>query len=135
VETHAGVLTLLWHDRSHAPERFWGDFYVALLDALRARKPWFATAGGVVDWFARRRAVRFERTAAGVRLSCPGPAIDPPLAVRVHGPRGAETGGPGRPAAWVDIPWAGTDGDDVQRRLAGAASPDPAAVPAASASR
>ncbi len=22
-----GVLTVLWHDRSHGPERFWGDFY------------------------------------------------------------------------------------------------------------
>src|SRR5207253_9032885 len=23
-----GVLTMLWHDRSHGPERFWGDFYL-----------------------------------------------------------------------------------------------------------
>ena len=25
-----GVLTVIWHDRSHGPERFWGDFYIKL---------------------------------------------------------------------------------------------------------
>jgi hypothetical protein len=125
-ETYGGVLTVLWHDRSHAPERFWGDFYVSLLRALQARTPWFGTAGAVVEWFARRRAVRFERTTAGIRLRSPGAHVDPPLAIRLHVARPEATGGSEGKDAWVDVPWAGTAGDDLAPRL-------PAAVPAASA--
>src|SRR5439155_671266 len=49
-----GVLTVLWHDRSHGPERFWGDFYIRLVQALKSSKGWFATAGRVVSWFRKR---------------------------------------------------------------------------------
>src|SRR5262249_2069464 len=34
-QKHGGVLTVLWHDRSHGPERFWGDFYVDLVQTLK----------------------------------------------------------------------------------------------------
>ena len=55
-----GVLTTNWHDRSLAPERLWGDFYIRLLEALKANGGWFATAGETVAWFKKRRAVSFS---------------------------------------------------------------------------
>jgi len=30
-----GSVTVNWHDRSIAPERLWGDFYVELVDELK----------------------------------------------------------------------------------------------------
>jgi hypothetical protein len=83
-----GVLTVLWHDRSHGPERFWGDFYIGLVRALKSANAWFCTAGQAVDWFRKRRAVRFERVerAGGtrIRLCYDGDAIRPPLRVVMH---------------------------------------------------
>jgi len=61
-EQHGGALTINWHDRSIAPERLWGDFYLDLLDELKRRNPWFPTSAQAVTWFQRRRAARFERT-------------------------------------------------------------------------
>jgi len=55
-----GVLTLLWHDRSHGPERFWGEFYVRLVQKLRSLGVWFGTAAQVVNWFQKRREVIFR---------------------------------------------------------------------------
>jgi len=55
-----GVLTINWHDRSIAPERLWDGFYRTLLDKLRAAGAWFATAADCVDWFKKRRLIRFE---------------------------------------------------------------------------
>jgi len=98
--TFGGVLTVLWHDRSHAAERFWGDFYLRLLGTLKRARPWFATASDVVAWFRKRRAVRFERVdgadGARVRLRYEGEPIDPPLRVVLHEPE--REGGP--PLAW-----------------------------------
>ena len=111
-----GVLTVLWHDRSHAPERFWGDFYIRLVNALEARGAWFGTAGQVVEWFAKRRRVRFERTATGIRLRYHGDAISPALTLRVHGRQSADHR-PEQAALWTDISWAGDDLEEVERRL------------------
>lgn len=96
-----GVLTILWHDRSHGPERFWGDFYKKLVAALRERNAWFATAGQAVDWFQKRRDVRFEEceaedSSSGIRLRCHGEKIQPPLTIRLH-----------RKSAVVDTRWNG----------------------------
>jgi hypothetical protein len=55
-----GVLTILWHQRSLAPERLWGRFYAALLEEMQKNKVWFGTAGDVVKWFEKRRRVSFE---------------------------------------------------------------------------
>ena len=63
-EKMGGVLTVLWHDRSHGPERFWGDFYIKLLGELRASSAWFATASQAVEWFRRRRTIRFTEVQA-----------------------------------------------------------------------
>jgi hypothetical protein len=102
-----GVLTVLWHDRSHAPERFWGGFYVGLLERLRSRTPWFGTAGQIVDWYRRRRAIRFARadelTRGRVDVSSDGGFLQPPAVVRFHRPASA-----GAPATFTDISWDGT---------------------------
>jgi peptidoglycan/xylan/chitin deacetylase (PgdA/CDA1 family) len=96
-----GVLTVIWHDRSHGPERLWGDFYVRLIDALRSSGAWFGTASQAVEWFRKRREVHFERgkTSGDARpyLRYDGEEIQPPLRVRVHQAR----------SKCVDIPWNG----------------------------
>jgi len=114
-----GVLTVLWHDRSHAPERFWGDFYFRLVQALRSLDGWFGTAVQVVGWFRKRRAVRFERveTADGTAQTCicyDGQEIVPPLNIRVH----RSYGGVNDPTSnSVDIPWSGETGAELDRLL------------------
>jgi hypothetical protein len=55
-----GTVTVNWHDRSIAPERLWGDFYVDLVEDLNNRGAWFSTASQAVTWFRKRRAVSFE---------------------------------------------------------------------------
>jgi len=75
-----GVLTVLWHDRSHAPERFWGDFYARLVAHLKMSDAWFGTGSHVVNWFEKRRAVRFDRG----EVQYTGERIEPPLTVRLH---------------------------------------------------
>lgn len=109
-----GVLTLLWHDRSHAPERLWGEYYIGLLQSLSSRKCWFGTAAQVVSWFRHRRKVRFERVeeqgSVRIRLHHEGDEIVPPLRIRVHMP--GQRRAPGEPGAeesigFVDNAWSG----------------------------
>jgi hypothetical protein len=107
-----GVLTLLWHDRSPGPERFWGDFYLRLVRTLRSRDAWFATASEVVGWFRKRREVRFERVegadrVARTRLWYQGARILPPLTVRFHRPGSSP----------MDIQWDGGTAADLDRSL------------------
>lgn len=108
-----GVLTLLWHDRSHGPERFWGEFYVKLLQQLQCLGVWFGTGAQVVHWFRRRREVRFEQLEATggssqVCLHYAGAKIDPPLKIRLYRPDGIASG-PDQPHKrdCVDICWNG----------------------------
>ena len=89
---YGGVITILWHTRSLAPERLWGDFYVRLLNRLMDRRVWFATATEIVDWFRRRRALSFHQDdsspATGrvaVALS-KGHSQGAELAMRIHAP-------------------------------------------------
>jgi hypothetical protein len=60
-ERFGGVLTINWHDRSIAPERLWGDFYVRMVAELSQRGALFSTASQAVSWFRNRRAAVFER--------------------------------------------------------------------------
>jgi hypothetical protein len=55
-----GVLTTNWHDRSLGPERLWNEPYRQLLQELKVRQPWFATASDTVSWFRKRRTARIE---------------------------------------------------------------------------
>lgn len=84
---YGGALTLLWHDRSLAPERLWGDFYRELLAKLRGDRAWIGPAGRAVQWFQRRRNVDIEWVKTG----------DGAVEVRVNGPDTgeAEEGLPG----------------------------------------
>lgn len=111
---HGGVLTLLWHDRSHGPERFWGGFYTNLVDLLKSELPWFGTAGQVVSWFEKRRNVRFEQvqTEDGMRTSLryDGEPIAPPLVVKVHLPTDDRYSGRSPRA---DFSWDGARPADV----------------------
>jgi hypothetical protein len=84
-----GVLTLLWHDRSHGPERFWGEFYARLVAHLRMLDVWFASGAQAVGWFRRRREVCFESVDGGstVGLRNVGGITEPAMTVRIHRPK------------------------------------------------
>lgn len=96
-----GVLTVLWHDRSHGPERLWGDFYADFVRMLQSLDGWFGTAAQVVRWFDERRAIRFARidTEDGprMRVCYRGAEIQPPVSIRVHRPGTAP----------IDLRWNG----------------------------
>jgi len=88
-----GALTLNWHTRSLSPERLWGDFYARLLNELRTRHVCFGTAGEIVEWFRRRRAlcfesVDFEDTGVRVVLNSPNGHSEPfSFTLRIHTPK------------------------------------------------
>ncbi len=109
-----GVLTLLWHDRSHAAERFWGGFYIKLVQTLKSSGVWFATCTQAVEWFRKRRQVRLECRGTGdgvvtavlYRGETPVPAFN----LRVY--RRAATDGTAHLSregafTYVDFPWRG----------------------------
>lgn len=87
-----GVLTINWHDRSIAPERLWDECYVGLLENLKSKEAWFATAADVVSWFGKRRSAIVENVAREgerirVKVSVDHNDNDlPGLRVRVHKP-------------------------------------------------
>jgi hypothetical protein len=86
---YGGCLTINWHDRSLGPERFWGGCYRDLIQDLKNRGAWFATAGQAVAWFRKRRAAVFESNSNepfGIRVKHPAPSDDklPALRLRVH---------------------------------------------------
>jgi hypothetical protein len=101
-----GVLTVNWHDRSLGPERLWDRPYLRLLESMRARNAWFATAGDAVRWFRKRRSAQFEIAADGaalqVKLSPPADDDLPPLQLRTYHPRVPDDS----PAAFTDSPLA-----------------------------
>jgi hypothetical protein len=112
VTRFGGVLTINWHDRSLGPERLWGDFYVTLLNNLRARKPWFATAAQTVSWFRNRRETSFNSATHDGRNIRVQPANNrlastvanvPPLVVRVYNRGGSTRDLCGRSAAFEDF--------------------------------
>ncbi len=108
-----GVLTINWHDRSIAPERLWDGSYMKLLDELKSRNAWFATAAQTVGWFRKRRAARIEDVSwedGTVRIKSSSNSTDtlPGLRIRIHHPapsKAASTTKDGR-AAFTDVPFA-----------------------------
>jgi hypothetical protein len=87
-----GVLTINWHDRSLGPERLWGKPYRQLLDDLKSRSVWFATASETVSWFKKRRSARIHNVTHDGNMVRTRVSIDednkslPELSVRVHTP-------------------------------------------------
>ena len=91
-----GAITFNWHDRSIAPERLWGEFYVRLISELKVKGAWCTGAGRVVAWFQKRRSVAFHRGEQGLDIVLPNahPNCDervPGLRVRVYNPKGSST--------------------------------------------
>lgn len=88
-----GCVTVNWHDRSLAPERLWDSPYRDLVQDLKTRGAWFATAGEAVSWFRYRRSVRFSTDraigdAAIARATVNGGDSLPRLRMRIYGGRG-----------------------------------------------
>jgi hypothetical protein len=86
-----GAVTVNWHDRSIAPERLWGDFYLQLLDELKESGAWITTAAEAVAWFRKRRSATFENGGLETNASNGKGAVDsdaglPRLRLRVHTP-------------------------------------------------
>src|SRR5712671_2485189 len=103
-ETFGGVLTVNWHDRSLAPVRLWGDFYIRLLDQMESRKAWFSTARQAVSWFQKRREAAFEGVdwqdgKVHVKVSSSDGGNLPNLRLRIHPPRNFK-----EPVAGAQIP-------------------------------
>jgi hypothetical protein len=87
-----GVVTVNWHDRSIAPERCWDNFYVNVVDELRSKGAWFATAADAVAWFRQRRATKLdnvncESDFSHVNVTADAVAKLPPLHLQVHNTR------------------------------------------------
>ena len=98
-----GVFTVNWHDRSVSPERLWVACYRDLLEDLKNRGAWFATAQQATSWFRKRRAATFEIELiepGSVRVKVAAEHSDnlPGLRLRVH-----KTGGFGS-QDYVDMP-------------------------------
>lgn len=85
-----GVITVNWHDRSIAPERLWGDFYLHLINDLKERGAWLATASEAVAWFRKRRSVTFESRSLETNEPTGKVTVDsdrePGLCLRIHTP-------------------------------------------------
>ena len=79
-----GCVTVNWHDRSISPERNWGSFYTQLINELKIRGVWFATASEAVAWFRKRRSAVFSSEAAAVSVPASEYAGTPELQLRVH---------------------------------------------------
>lgn len=105
VKCVGGVVTLLWHDRSHGPERFWGEFYARLIASLRGMNVWFASGQQVTDWFRLRRSVQFRASSGpvdSVEITSPVAASLPAMSVRVY--RGRDGS---QPHVIRNAPWEG----------------------------
>jgi hypothetical protein len=91
-ERNGGALTINWHDRSIAPERLWGDFYLDLLDELKRRGAWMPNAAQAVAWFRKRRAATVEWSWSGIDSIMVRARLDmadalPGLKIRIFKPR------------------------------------------------
>lgn len=121
---YGGVVTILWHDRSHAPERFWGNFYVSLVQALKREKVWFASGKQTSTWFQKRRNVRFGPvTAEKHEAQEPqGDALKtPPLKVRIYNPQSYTGHAPSGPALpFIEFEWDGSSAEEFRRGIASA---------------
>jgi hypothetical protein len=94
-ERSGGALVINWHDRSLAPERLWGEFYIALVDGLKRRGAWFPTGSQAVGWFEQRRSAVFNsvrRDGNSVLIKASARRVPglPGLTIRIHAPRSSE---------------------------------------------
>lgn len=116
LRSYGGVFTINWHTRSLSPERNWDSFYVELLDLLKTERVWFATAKAAVEWFRRRRQIRFEDvevTSRGVKVKLRATKApdSPGFTLRVHNPgkvvKTADRDRSSPSSNWIDAPLTG----------------------------
>ena len=115
-ERYGGVLTINWHDRSLAPERLWGEFYIELLDDLKRKSAWFPTAAQAAGWFSQRRSavfgsVRPEGDSVRITVSADLRRDLPALTLRVHWAEPSNEGRPllaRRPTRFSDMALSGS---------------------------
>jgi hypothetical protein len=103
-----GCLTINWHDRSLAPERVWDTCYRDLVQDLKNRGAWFATAGQAICWFRKRRSVVFETDcvepdAVRARVSAAKSDRLPGLRLRIHNAPASRGIGAQGSAGYVDM--------------------------------
>jgi hypothetical protein len=111
-KNNGGVLTLLWHMRSIAPERLWDNFYNRLLDRIKQNGALFATASQVADWFEIRRGVSFgevvsDNSVLRLHLKHKGSFGNAKLLLRIHVPEDSGRGSFPPRKRIVDTPWSG----------------------------
>jgi hypothetical protein len=104
-----GALTVNWHDRSIAPERLWDNSYIKLLDELKGRNAWFATASQTVSWFRKRRSatienVSWEDGAVKIKASLISDDRVPGLRIRVHSGK-TQDSVKTESSQWVEVPF------------------------------
>jgi hypothetical protein len=88
---YGGAITLLWHFNTIGPEKFWGNFYAALIKELEDMHAWISSADEVVDWYNKRRGAAFDIQSMSkdelcIRLHEGCSAATPPLKMRVYFP-------------------------------------------------
>lgn len=110
-----GSLTVNWHTRSLSPERLWDEFYAALLKEIQTHHVWFSTAQQIVDWFRKRRALRFDsvsfaENSVRMSVSTPGGRPLPSFVVRMYHPKSVPHV-PDMPltCGYTEVPWSGED--------------------------
>jgi len=108
VVRYGGCLTVNWHDRSLAPERLWDGCYRELIQDLKSRGAWFATAGQATAWFRKRRSATFEADdslpgAVRVEFDAEWGASLPGLRLRIRDKREAGETGARRSVDYLDI--------------------------------
>lgn len=92
VARFGGCFTINWHDRSLAPERLWGGTYRELIQDLKQRGAWFATASQATAWFRKRRSAVFVETSEKLGVSSEKEVDDhavdlPQMRLRTHSVR------------------------------------------------
>jgi hypothetical protein len=115
---YGGVMTVLWHLRSLAPERLWGEFYIRLLEKMKEMNAWFGTAFEIVSWFKKRRSVKFwcngySGGKARLRLECDNNLSGMPMNVRVYSPCNPGDERPDIGKGYLDIPWNGERDQEI----------------------
>jgi len=114
IRNYGGVLTVNWHQRSLGPERNWDDFYVKLINKLKADSVWFTTARQAVLWFKKRRSVQFKEIQEssdkiGIKVTSEDDTDLPGLLMRIHHRKVDSTDSKkmaGSEKSFVDIPWS-----------------------------
>ncbi|WP_353063301.1 hypothetical protein RBB77_18715 [Tunturibacter psychrotolerans] len=103
-----GCITINWHDRSLVSERLWDACYRSLIQDLKDRKAWFATAGQAVAWFRKRRSVVFDidgskPNAVRAKVTAHHRNSGPDLRLRIYSPQESNENGAHRSEKYVDI--------------------------------